>query len=141
MRVNEDYQTWNAAAQVADPTSVHAFWKKALAVRKQFEVLVRHADPSRSRKSIYSCIVQIYGDFKDISAEYDTVFAFIRTLGTAKALILLNFKEGEVDFVLPERESLEGLKLILANYGSVEEALESKNIHLKGYEGRLYIVE
>lgn len=40
MRVNEDYETWNAAAQVADGRSVHAFWKQALAIRKQYDVLV-----------------------------------------------------------------------------------------------------
>ena len=41
MRVNEDYTIWNAAAQILDDKSVHSFWKKALAIRKQYDVLVR----------------------------------------------------------------------------------------------------
>ena len=40
MRVNDDYDTWNVAAQAEDPDSVLSFWKKALALRKQFDVFV-----------------------------------------------------------------------------------------------------
>lgn len=41
MRVNDDYATWNVAAQSADPDSVLNFWKKVLRIRKAHEVLVR----------------------------------------------------------------------------------------------------
>ncbi|KAF8953558.1 glycoside hydrolase family 13 protein [Flammula alnicola] len=123
MRVNEDHQTWNATAEIADETSIHAFWKKALTIRKQYEVL-------------------IYGDFKDISDEYPSVFAYIRTLKNTRALVLLNFKELEVDFMLREGESVGQLKFILGNY-NIEEPriLSTGSIHLKGHEGRLYISE
>lgn len=40
MRVNEDYETWNVRSQTEDNASVLAFWKNALAVRKQHDVLV-----------------------------------------------------------------------------------------------------
>lgn len=40
MRVNEDYETWNAEKQVGDGNSVHAFWKKLLEIRKEHTVLV-----------------------------------------------------------------------------------------------------
>lgn len=40
MRVNDDYEEWNAAAQVDDKASVWAFWKKALAMRKAHDILV-----------------------------------------------------------------------------------------------------
>lgn len=46
MRVNEDYEKWNVATQLANETSVHAFWKRALAIRKQYEVLVREESPT-----------------------------------------------------------------------------------------------
>jgi alpha-glucosidase len=41
MRVNVDYETWNAKAQIDDPDSVYSFWKKALSVRKDHALLVR----------------------------------------------------------------------------------------------------
>lgn len=40
MRVNDDYKEWNVAAQLKDPESVFNFWRQALALRKQHEVLV-----------------------------------------------------------------------------------------------------
>ena len=40
MRVNDDFHSWNVAAQRADPESVLSFWKRALEVRKEWEVLV-----------------------------------------------------------------------------------------------------
>lgn len=41
MRVNDDYREWNAASQIKDEDSVHAFYKRALAFRKHHDVLVR----------------------------------------------------------------------------------------------------
>jgi alpha-glucosidase len=40
MRVNDDYPEWNAEQQIGDEGSVHAFWKRALKVRKAHDVLV-----------------------------------------------------------------------------------------------------
>ncbi|KAF8882742.1 glycoside hydrolase family 13 protein [Gymnopilus junonius] len=119
MRVNEDYEKWNIAAQLADDSSVHAFWKQALRVRKQSELL-------------------IYGEFTDISEGHPSVFAYARTLNKLKALILLNFTSHEVEFDLP-RDANEELILVLGNYEK-EGVLtaESKVTLLRGYEGRLY---
>ncbi|KDR69930.1 hypothetical protein GALMADRAFT_230296 [Galerina marginata CBS 339.88] len=121
MRVNEEYGEWNVAAQINDENSVHSFWKRALSVRKQYEVL-------------------IYGDFEDVSNDHPSVMAYVRTLGTDKALVLLNFKEEEVDFALPDRKEGEELLLALGNYDA-QESIPSgaKSVHLKGYEGCLYI--
>ena len=41
MRVNEDYKEgWNVEAEMRDPGSVWRFWKRALEVRKEWEVFV-----------------------------------------------------------------------------------------------------
>ena len=50
MRVNDDYQTWNVAAQLKDSNSIHSFWKHALKLRKAHEVLVR----------IYLCLFPLF---------------------------------------------------------------------------------
>ncbi|KAJ3508373.1 hypothetical protein NLJ89_g5789 [Agrocybe chaxingu] len=122
MRVNEDYEQWNAEAQIVDPNSVHAFYKNALRVRKEHDVL-------------------IYGDFEDISGSHPAVFAYIRRLPGSLALVILNFKENEVDFELNTWLSSElKLKLVLSNYDSgLLVAPEAQGVHLRGYEGRLYI--
>ncbi|KIJ60143.1 glycoside hydrolase family 13 protein [Hydnomerulius pinastri MD-312] len=48
MRVNDDYNEWNAALQLGDEESVHAFWKRAIGVRKQHDVLVSHLSQMKS---------------------------------------------------------------------------------------------
>jgi len=122
MRVNEDYPTWNATAQISDDKSVRSFWKKALSIRKQYDVL-------------------IYGDFEDISEGHTQVFGYTRTLGTSKILVVLNFKEKELDFRLEINEGWTRLKLILGNYDVKEEVLiqAHSTLRLKAYEGRIYV--
>jgi len=85
--------------------------------------------------------VLIYGDFEDISKDHPQVFAYTRTSGTSRILVILNFKEQEVDFRLKIDEGWTGLKLILGNYDVKEEALAQvhSTLRLKGYEGRVYI--
>lgn len=41
MRVNDDYATWNVAAEAKDADSVLNFWKNMLRLRKEQEVFVR----------------------------------------------------------------------------------------------------
>ena len=67
MRVNDDYDIWNAEKELADPDSVLQFWKALLAVRKRYELfvsapsIVPAATPnafndSRSMATSHSCL-------------------------------------------------------------------------------------
>jgi len=40
MRVNDDYQSWNAASELEDKDSVFSFWKRALEMRMKSDVFV-----------------------------------------------------------------------------------------------------
>jgi oligo-1,6-glucosidase len=40
MRVNDDYAEWNAAKQLNNENSVWAFWRQALRLRKEHDLLV-----------------------------------------------------------------------------------------------------
>lgn len=40
MRVNDDFKKWNASSQINEESSVFSFWKRALQVRKDYDVLV-----------------------------------------------------------------------------------------------------
>ncbi|KAF7328608.1 Alpha amylase [Mycena sanguinolenta] len=128
MRVNEDYVKWNAVNQVTDLQSVYSFWKRALQIRKENRVL-------------------IYGDFTDLSPDNEEIFAYIRSYGGQRALVILNFSSRRVTFNHLEAKAtkvnLSRFKLIFGNYYD-----ENKNPHdvhghpqveLEPYEGRLYI--
>nr|BAV92596.1 maltase MalT [Pholiota microspora] len=124
MRVNGDYETWNAEAQCSDEGSVHSFWKQALAVRKKFNVL-------------------IYGNFAHISDDHPSVFMFIRGLhdGEASAFVVLNFGVSQVAVNVPDHLRSTELELVLGNYEKVTSNRISGGaiLHLRGYEGRVYV--
>ncbi|KAJ7853469.1 glycoside hydrolase family 13 protein [Mycena leptocephala] len=119
MRVNEDYETWNAASQVDGERSVRAFWKRALQLRKDHKVL-------------------IYGDFTILAPENEEVFAYTRSYKNARALIALNFTSRQVTFALPQGEDWSKLGLAFGNYTEVPDSQISR-VELKAYEGRVYL--
>ncbi|KAJ7825863.1 hypothetical protein B0H13DRAFT_2290630 [Mycena leptocephala] len=100
MRVNEDYETWNAASQVDDERSVRALWKRALQLRKDHKVL-------------------IYGDFTILAPENEEVFVYTRSYKNARALIVLNFTSRQVAFALPQGEDWSKLGLAFGNYTKI----------------------
>ena len=66
------------------------------------------------------------------------MFAFVRSLGNRKALVLLNFVDKEVKFELAGGRDWSGCKLGLGNYS--DKAGEGlRPVVLRGYEGRVYV--
>ncbi|KAF8164265.1 glycoside hydrolase family 13 protein [Mycena galopus ATCC 62051] len=128
MRVNDDYTKWNAANQLADPQSVHSFWKRALKIRKENRVL-------------------IYGDFIDLSPDNEEIFAYVRSYRGQRALVMLNFTSRRVTFTHPEAKAkkvnLSQFKLVLGNYHDENKITRAVHGHsqveLEAYEGRVYI--
>ncbi|KAA1479220.1 glycoside hydrolase family 13 protein [Dentipellis sp. KUC8613] len=120
MRVNDDYKEWNVAVELKDPGSVLAFWKQALSVRKQNDVL-------------------IYGDYHLLSPDDEKVFAYTRSLGSSSVLVLLNFGADEVQYSIEEVPQFVGAQLLLGNYedGTQEHATEKTK--LRGWEGKIFI--
>ncbi|EPQ51633.1 glycoside hydrolase family 13 protein [Gloeophyllum trabeum ATCC 11539] len=120
MRVNDDYPDWNAEVQLEDTSSVRSFWKQALTLRKKHNVLV-------------------YGDFTLRHPDNSQVFAYTRSLGSATALVLLNFHHNPTEFKLDDVPHLIGGPLVLGNYPTADLPTEATEaVRLRGYEGRLY---
>ncbi|KAJ7131246.1 glycoside hydrolase family 13 protein [Mycena epipterygia] len=121
MRINDDYQTWNAAAQLDDEQSVRAFWKRALQLRKEHNVL-------------------IYGDFTLLSPKNEEVFAYTRSYGDRRALVVLNFTSKPVNFALPKdqgREDWSKFELAFGNYSGGTRKIHTELL-LQAYEGQVY---
>lgn len=116
MRVNDDYKTINAETQLADPESVFHFWQKCLQARK-------------FHKDIF-----VYGDYQNVGADSDDVFAYLRTGASGRALVVLNFSEKEVGWTVPA--SMEVAKWTVGSYGDVGVAGVGK-IRLRAWEGLL----
>jgi oligo-1,6-glucosidase len=130
MRVNDDYKTVNAAAQIAEPTpapgmlSVHAFWKRALANRK------KHAD------------VFVYGDFEMLDMDDKKVVAFKRWSEKEAFVTVCNFSGEKV--VWEGLGNVQVEKWVAGNYDERElekrETGKGVKVELRPWEGVLGVV-
>ncbi|KAF1919872.1 glycoside hydrolase superfamily [Ampelomyces quisqualis] len=127
MRVNDDFERVNAQAQIARPQpapgelSVHAFWKRALASRRE------HAD------------VFVYGDFEMLDMRDNKVVAFRRWSEKEGFLTVCNFSGDEV--VWGGLGDVEVKKWVAGNYD--ERGLDGREVgkgvkvELRPWEGLL----
>jgi oligo-1,6-glucosidase len=91
IKVNPNYTEINAAKQVKDGKSVYSYYKRLIALRKTYAVMV-------------------YGEYTLLDTESESVWAFMRTLGGQELLCIANFSgESAVSPVtLPENSPLIG---------------------------------
>jgi oligo-1,6-glucosidase len=115
LAVNPNYKEINAKQALADQNSVYSYFKKMIELRKKTPSL-------------------IYGDYKDLDPEHPSVFAYTRTLGPEKVLVVLNLSKDGIAYTLPE--GLKAGQLALSNLDGKEENVSAVN--LKGWEARIY---
>ncbi|MCB0542660.1 MAG: alpha-glucosidase [Saprospiraceae bacterium] len=109
--VNDNYQQINVIAEEKNPNSVLSHFKKMVRLRKDNPVLV-------------------YGDYRIIQAEHPDIYAYTRTLGEQKMLVLLNFSDHNADIELPEAGAI--AETLIDNYDALERA--GNKITLKPYQ-------
>lgn len=114
--VNENYRKINAAAQVGDPESVFAYYKKLIALRHELEVMV-------------------YGVYEPVELEHPEVFAYTRTLGNEELFVVCNFCEKEVHF--PMARGFDGKEeILISNYKDIKKVGEG--LILRPYEAKVF---
>ena len=113
-RVNENYTQINVSEQEVDPNSILNHFRKMAQVRKKNAVLV-------------------YGDYTLLQAEHPDIYAFTRTLGDEKLLVLLNFSEEKTAITLSEIDHFGAL--LINNYNSLER--EANKVSLLPYQAVL----
>ncbi len=112
--VNPNYKNINAKNQVNDENSVFTHYKKLIRLRRENDVVV-------------------YGDFELLFPEDENIFAYTRTLGQYKLVVICNFYGKKVSYELPYE--LTGEKAWeLSNYDEPQENL------LRPYEGIMYLL-
>lgn len=129
MRVNDDYETVNAAAQLANPQpspgtlSVHAFWKRALANRK-------------ANKDVF-----VYGDFEMLDPDDKKVVAFRRWSEKSAFVTVLNLSGEKVGW--EKLGELKVKKWVAGNYDETEldQRATSGEVELRPWEGLLGMLE
>ncbi|MEK5172887.1 alpha-glucosidase [Heyndrickxia sp. FSL W8-0496] len=118
IKVNPNYQEINAEQQLVDDHSIFQYYKKLIQLRKQHEIVV-------------------YGTYDLILPEHSEIYAFTRTLGDEKLIIILNFSDGQPEFEWPQELEYEKKELLISNY-SIDQEDEQEAFKLLPYEARVY---
>ncbi len=115
LAVNPNYKEINASQELSDPNSIYNYFSRMAKFREKTPAL-------------------IYGDYQDLDPQNAKIFAYTRTLGQDKYLVVLNFSEDNISYTLPG--GLKAGQLQISNLGSKEE--ETPVLKLKGWEARVY---
>lgn len=115
LTVNPNYKEINAKQSLADQNSIYHYFKKMIELRKKTPAL-------------------IYGDYKDLDSQHPSIFAYTRTMGSDKYLVVLNLSRNDIAYTLPD--GLKAGQLKLSNLEGKEENVTAVN--LKGWEARIY---
>ncbi len=114
----KNYREINVEQARKDPDSIFSHYQKLIRLRKEYDVIA-------------------YGDFRLILEEDPCIFAYLRTYGDEKLLVVNNFFGKEVPFELPQDIVLPGTpKLLLSNYKDTK--LQVQLMTLRPYESAVF---
>ena len=114
LQVNRNYKTINAAAQVHDPESVFAYYKKLIALRHTNEVMVN---------GVYDVLIP----------DHPQIYAYTRTLGDKQLLVLCNDSNTNAAIPAEIQEKIHAAKnILIQNYKDTDEST------LRPYEAVVY---
>lgn len=120
MKVNPNYTEINVERAKQDPYSIYHHYKKLIALRA--------ANP-----------VTVYGTYDLILPEDERIYAYTRTLGNEKLLVMSNLTAEEALFDLPFDLEFDTSELLLHNY-EVDPAEPIETVALRPYESRVYML-
>lgn len=83
IEANPNYTRINVAAEQADPNSILAHYRRLIALRRELPIIIE-------------------GRYRAWLEDHPDVFAYTRTLGTQKLLVVANFTAREVNVDVPE---------------------------------------
>ncbi|MBB5325333.1 alpha-glucosidase [Anoxybacillus tepidamans] len=118
--INENYKEINVEKQLIDPHSVLNFYKKMIRLRKENEVF-------------------IYGTYDLILEKDKAIYAYTRTLGDEKAVIIVNMSDQPVLYRYDQLQ-LSSDELMLQNY-EVKPHKNATRFKLRPYETRVYLLQ
>jgi oligo-1,6-glucosidase len=125
LKVNPNYRQINARAALEDPNSIFHYYRQLIALRKRHPIIV-------------------YGSYEPTLPDHEHIYAYIRKLGEARLLVLLNFTDHEAPFDWKEIGSgLSGRTdgvLLIGNYPDGP-AAGGRRDALRPYEALVYMYE
>ena len=100
LALNPNYNKINVADQLKREDSVFHYYQKLIKLRKEYEIIV-------------------YGKYELLLPDDEHIFAYVRTLGNQKLLVVCNFSKTEQKF---DFGGYENAKVLISNYdGNISE--------------------
>ncbi len=93
--VNPNYTEINAQEQMQRQDSVFHYYRKLIALRKEMDLIV-------------------YGHYELLEADHPDLFVYTRTLGQESMLVVCNFSESEITWMIPKEFG--SAWLLIGNY-------------------------
>ncbi|PKG25116.1 glycoside hydrolase family 13 protein [Niallia nealsonii] len=119
INMNPNYKEINVANELENLDSIFYYYQQLIAWRKKLPVFV-------------------YGDYKQIVEEEESIYAYIRTYKGEKLVFVGNFSEKKVQIQSNECLNLSYDHLVMSNY-SLEDKPQAVN--MEPYEARLYLMK
>jgi oligo-1,6-glucosidase len=121
LKVNPNFKEINAKNALEDKDSTFYYYQQLIRLRKEHDIIV-------------------YGTYDLILEEDEKIYAYTRTLGDEKLLVMCNFSAEDTNFNLPEHIRFESTQLLITNY-DVQTNADISSVTLKPYESRVYLLK
>jgi oligo-1,6-glucosidase len=121
LKVNPIYKEINVKNDLENPNSIFYYYQQLIKLRKEHDIIV-------------------YGTYDLLLKDDEQIYAYTRTLRDEQLLVICNFTVESVHFKLPEHISVGESQLLISNYDSVGNGVNT-NMTLKPYEVRVYLLQ
>ena len=118
LKVNPNYTEINVEQDLANPDSVFHYYRRLIELRRQHPIMV-------------------YGAYELLLESHEQIYAFLRTLGKERWLIILNFTSDTPSFAMESIVEFTGQELVISNY-PVESSQDPRQLTLRPFEARVY---
>ena len=117
INVNPNHDEINVAAAREDPESIWHYYRELIELRGDSDLLV-------------------YGSYDLLTEDDPQVWAYRRTLGDERALVVLNWSDEPTSYELPDGAAPDELEPLIGNYDP--DSPDGRTLSLSPYEARIY---
>nr|WP_204988061.1 alpha-glucosidase [Sporolactobacillus pectinivorans] len=121
LKVNPNYKEINVREALNDKDSVFYYYKKLIALRKEYDVIVN-------------------GEYQLICDDDPDIFSYIRKGDGEILLVICSFSDQSTKFQFPGNLSEKKAQLLIGNYDERDND-DIREVSLKPYEARVYLLK